>query len=158
MKEKELDISAIRGVMILWVIIVHISLDYGLISDSVPMKINNPFLWMSFYMFPFYFFSGYFYKPGRRIDDILRRKSKSLLIPCLFFTAYGVLVYEIYSIYTVGHLSLFSFKSILRILCLPTNSPLWFFVSLFTVSVLFSVADALDTRMKSAFGGGIYLK
>lgn len=149
-------INAIRGAMILWVLIVHISLDYGIISDSVPMNRNNPFLWMSFYMFPFYFFSGYFFKPGRSLKDIIKKKSRTLLIPCLFFTIYGLIIFECYSLITVGHLEFFSFLRIIRLLCLPSNSPLWFFVSLFMVSSLFCLFDNFDRKRgeNGVVGGG----
>ena len=51
----------IRGIMVLWMLVYHISLNYGRITFREPEDGCSPFTFLSFFMATFYVASGYFF-------------------------------------------------------------------------------------------------
>lgn len=58
--ERKTYFDCIRGLAVIWVVIVHISLNYGYIKFGQCSEGINAFTLLSFYMVPFYVVSGYF--------------------------------------------------------------------------------------------------
>lgn len=132
-----LYLDQIRGLMILWMLVVHISLNYGYIKFGEPVTKASVFTMMSFFMTPFYVFSGYLFSDKRNFSDYTKNKIKKLIIPYFFFTLLGLIIYEAYYLivyntfdlnFVAGFISTASFKS---------NTPCWFFVSLFFVTEIY---------------------
>ena len=130
-------LDAIRGSMIIWMLISHISLNYGYIKfgDSTPGV--SLFTLMSFFMTPFYVFSGYLFSSKRDFRDYTMNKAKKLLVPYLFFTLFGIMVFESYSLYAIHRIDTSFLSSFIPTACFKTNTPCWFFISLFFVSELY---------------------
>ena len=114
----------------MWVLVVHISLNYGYIQYGVPSGRYNVFTLLSFYMFSFYFAAGYFFNNKRDFRELFIRKSRSLVVPWIIYTIFGILVYLIYC-YVVNEDIKINFYSIINSWALSTNTPMWFLGSLF---------------------------
>lgn len=138
--------DTIRGFLMIWVLITHISLNYGIITFGEPVECHmSPFLWMSFFMVPFYVFSGYFFSFNKSFKAFVNRKAKKLLIPYCTFTLFGIIVYTSYYILT-GYPFSFGFikhliKSGISTGGLVSNTPCWFFISLFLCNLLYYILN-----------------
>ena len=130
-------LDLIRGVMIVWMLIVHISLNYGYIKFGAPVTTVSIFTLMSFFMTPFYVFSGYLFSPKRDFFEFTRNKFTKLIIPYLFFTIFGVIVYEIYEYVVLSSVDFGYLKSFIHTAAFKSNTPCWFFISLFFVSEIY---------------------
>lgn len=126
-----------RGMMIVWMLIVHISMDYGLLRFGEPIGIDSPFLWMSFFMFPFYFYSGYLFSDKKKTKDFILDKAKSLLTPFFVFTVLGIALYQCYTEVTEGTFKWGVLKTWLSTGTMQSNAPLWFLTSLFFVNTIY---------------------
>lgn len=131
------NLDAIRGFCVVLVVIVHMSLTNGLIIFGVD---NGYVIFdiLSFYMPPFYFFSGFLFSDKRNPTDYIRNKSKKLGLPYLFFGLLSVVVFWISKYCTTGEIPWFaplgSMKSTMGLL---SNTPLWFLFSLFAVTIIY---------------------
>lgn len=114
----------------MWVLVVHISLNYGYIQYGVPSGRYNMFTLLSFYMFTFYFAAGYFFNNKRDFRELFIRKTRSLVVPWIIYTIFGILVYLMYC-YVVNEDIKIDFYSIINSWALSTNTPMWFLGSLF---------------------------
>ena len=133
------NLDFIRGMMVLWVVISHIALNVGIRTFGTSYSASSIWAWMSFYMSTFFFFSGYLHNRQRSPDQIVRRGTRALLVPYLLFSAFGFLLYEVSCLLTSGKgLDWGIFKGFVSTLCLRSNTPLWFLISLFSVKVLYS--------------------
>ena len=83
------ELDTIRGLMILWMLVVHISLNYGHIIFGTPFQRFSIFSWMSFFMVPFFFFSGFCFKEGVPFMTFLKKKALTLIVPYIFYTIAG---------------------------------------------------------------------
>ena len=131
---KRLDfLDEIRGLMILWMLIVHISLNYGYITFGVPFSRLSIFSWLSFFMTPFFFFSGYCFKKDTEVTKFLKKKMVSLVLPYFVYTLFGGGIYLVYNYLKNGVIDLSIFYPSLS--GMPFyNTPMWFFISLFSVN------------------------
>ena len=127
----------IRGLMILWMLVYHISLNYGIIEFGVPENGYSLFTFMSFFMATFYVASGYFFNPNKEFKPFLINKIKKIVVPYVTFSIWGVIIFEIYSFLTFGHFNSLELQSSLQTGCLRANTPLWFFFSLFACNILY---------------------
>lgn len=130
MSERLSYLDSYRGYMIMWVLVVHISLNYGYIQYGVPSGRYNMFTLLSFYMITFYFAAGYFFNNKRDFRELFIRKSRSLVVPWIIYTIFGILVYLMYC-YVVNEDIKINFYSIINSWALSTNTPMWFLGSLF---------------------------
>ena len=129
----------IRGIMIVWVLVVHISLNGGICKFGEIFPCRSVFCWLSFYMATFYFFSGYLLRCVRSPRDTFMKGIRSLLLPCAIMTVFGLVVYVATSFAFLGSIDWrFPFKGAMKTFCLRTNTPCWFFISLFVVKLLHS--------------------
>lgn len=135
MKTRLNNLDWIRGLAVLWVVIVHISLNYGIIQFGVPREGCNIFDWLSFYMVPFFVVSGYFFSPR---ESFVKTRAQKLLVPYVFFSFWGIFIYEVNSLITQHSLSFFSLKNALPTAALFCNTPCWFFWSLFWICILYN--------------------
>ena len=136
-RHKNLDF--IRGMMVLWVVISHIALNVGVRTFGVSHSASSIWAWMSFYMSTFFFFSGYLHNRLRSPNQIARRGLRTLLVPYLLFSVFGFFLYEVSHLATSGEgFDWGIFKGFTPTLCLRSNTPLWFLISLFFVKVLYS--------------------
>ena len=69
----------IRGLMILWMLIYHISLNYGRITFAVPEDGASIFTAMSFFMAPFYVGAGYFFSFKKDFGTFFKNQIKKYL-------------------------------------------------------------------------------
>ena len=134
-------LDSIRGLMLFWMLVVHISLNYGIIKFGEAVVKPDVFSMMSFFMTPFYFFSGYLFNTKRSFRDFTLNKINKLIIPYVFFTIFGIVIYQIYCKITNGTFDLSSgyLKSFISTACLKSNTPCWFFISLFCVSEIYYI-------------------
>ena len=134
-------LDSIRGLMLFWMLVVHISLNYGIIKFGEAVVKPDVFSMMSFFMTPFYFFSGYLFNTKRSFKDFTLNKINKLIIPYVFFTIFGIVIYQIYCKIANGTFDLSSgyLKSFISTACLKSNTPCWFFISLFCVSEIYYI-------------------
>ena len=129
-------IDLAKGLCILAVLWYHVlycrletPLDFALVSFRMPL---------------YYFLSGLFFKIYKGMGDFARRKTNKLLIPFLFFYllsyAAGVIC-DLLGFYEKGLVQdPFRWTQLFDIFVtedLTYNAPLWFFISLFEVNLLF---------------------
>lgn len=127
----------IRGLMILWMLIYHISLNYGKVVFGVPEDGASVFTFMSFFMATFYVSSGYFFSTKRAFDVFLRDKIKRVVVPYITFSFWGILVFECYCLVTSGHLGDLHLMDSIWTGCVRQNGPLWFLFSLFFCGIIY---------------------
>ena len=143
-------LDSIRGTMILWMLVVHISLNYGIIKFGQAPSFTV-FTLMSFFMVPFYVFSGFLFSSKRSFKEYTMNKVRKLTVPYVLFTLFGIIIFEGYSFLLKGNLdwSFLTLKSFIATAAFKTNTPCWFFVSLFLVSEIYYL---LASNLKC--GGG----
>ena len=136
-------------------LVVHISLNYGYIKWGVPSTGINAFSLMSFYMSPFYLFSGYLFSNKRDFRGFTMNKVRKLFLPYLVFTLFGILVFEGYSLLSKQSLDSGFLNSFLPTAAFNTNTPCWFFISLFFVCEFYYIAYSFVNKFNSKWGGAI---
>lgn len=145
MREQNLDL--IRGFLILYVVFYHMSLTYGICSYEGDMPIFYDV--MSFFMVPFYFFSGYLFSSKRALNDYIKNKSRKLILPYVLFAGLSLVIYYIYSYLANGNFDLFlPFNQFITTAGLGANTPLWFLFSLYFVSVIYYFIDEYCVKYK----------
>lgn len=91
-KKRMQFIDAVKGIAILWLVFYHLLAPCAV--KSVITQLHELFLTI------FFFYSGYFYKPGKRsFDENVENKVRSLLTP---FFRYSLSFWAIGSIYLVA--------------------------------------------------------
>lgn len=124
------NLDFIRGVCILYVVFVHMSMTNGLISFQ-SMNGYTIFYMMSFFMVPFYVFSGYLFSDRRAPKEYVSNKIKKLVIPYLFWAVLSAVVFYVYQYVTIRTIHPFDiFNGFISTCGLKSNTPLWFFFSL----------------------------
>lgn len=137
MKQRDLSIENISGLLIIYMILHHIFQWSGL-------NVINQTYWMrplSFFMAWFFYKSGMFYK-DRKCKEILLGGGKKLLIPYVLFSLIGHLL-QCVKIFMEGdtnweHYVLSPFKQIIISGSLSGNLALWFLPSLLAVQFLYT--------------------
>ena len=149
MREQSLDL--IRGGLILYVVFYHMSLTYGVISfNSGDMPIFYDI--MSFFMAPFYFFSGYLFSAKRSPIEFVKNKTNKLLIPYLFFAIVSLIVYYINRFCLFGTIDFKEpFRQFISTAGLGSDTPLWFFFSLYFVSIVYYLVDKYCSKYRLIF-------
>jgi fucose 4-O-acetylase-like acetyltransferase len=137
MKQRFKHLDCIRCFAVFWVLIVHISLNYGKLKFGVCSEKVDVFTLLSFYMVPFYIISGYFFNVKKNFHSFVLNKIKKLLIPYMTFTFFGLLIFEVFSLVDKGGIDLPSIRSFIPTAALPSNTPCWFFISLFCVNMAY---------------------
>lgn len=120
----------IRGCMIIWMLVYHISINYGQIKFGVAENGPSVFSFMSFFMAPFYVISGFFFSNKSNFKSFIENKIRKLFIPYCTFTFWGIIIFETYCYLTKG-----VWGSLRLLEAIPTggfraNTSLWFFISL----------------------------
>ena len=138
-KERLAYLDAIRGLLILWMLLVHCSLTSGYHTYGEPYSVKSPFLWMGFFMVPFYFFSGYMFSANGTFVEYVKRKVSALLWPYFLFSVFGLVIYELHSIVSRGALNFSILRAFVNTVCISSNTPCWFFISLLCVVLIFRV-------------------
>ena len=141
----------IRGCMILWMLIYHISLNYGIVTFGVQEGRFSPFTFMSFFMAPFYMISGYFFSSQETFPHFLLRKVKTLLIPYITFSIWGIIIYEAFCLFTNGHLGSLQLSQAIPTGGIRANTPLWFFISIFICNTVYYILNRWGGRKTSLF-------
>ena len=136
-KKRFKHLDCIRGLAVLWVVVHHISLNYGVIKYGVCSEGLTIFKILSFFMIPFYVISGYFFDAKKSLQFYTINKVKKLLIPYMTFSIFGLLIFEVYSFIGKGVLALPSMGNFIATAALRSNTPCWFFISLFCVNVIY---------------------
>lgn len=92
----------------------------------------------SFHMPLFFLLSGIFHKQQISFYQLIQSKSRSLLLPYVFFSLFSYLFYLIWALLLTG-IDTFDFYSIFQLI--PYKDaicvPLWFFISLFEVTIIY---------------------
>lgn len=158
MKEsKRLDyLDLMRGILILYVVFVHMSLTNGYIAHG-NHKGHIAFDIFSFFMVPFFINSGYFFRSGvdkakaqnvkekyLLIKAYVIRKVKKLLYPYTFWFVVSLVVYYTYRI-VIQHTwdidYYYPIQPLIYTMGSGGNAPLWFLWSLFCITVIYFSAD-----------------
>ena len=121
-------IDFIKGVLLFLICIGHLS--------AFPNWVKPILRPTAIYYVPFFFIlSGFLYSGKMSIEQYIRRKVKTLLIPYVFFSllfividwdtylSYSCLPNSLYKVFVVG-------------VGAPRSSPLWFVLLLFTTSIV----------------------
>ena len=128
----------IRGTMILWMLIYHISLNYGRVTFGVPEDGASVFTVMSFFMATFYVGTGFFFSCKKDFKSFLRDKVRKIGIPYITFSIWGIIVFESYSLIAEGHFGdLNLIKGTITTGAIRANGPLWFLFSLFFCNIFY---------------------
>lgn len=92
----------------------------------------------SFHMPLFFLLSGIFHKQEISLYQLIQSKSRSLLLPYVFFSLFSYIFYLVWAILFTG-LNTFDFYSIYKIISYKdaVSVPLWFFISLFEVTIIY---------------------
>ena len=135
-----------KGLCLILVAAVHIVYSY---KTQVPMN----HVVRAIYLTPFYFISGYFFKPYNCFTDFLKRKTNKLLIPFIFW----FLFISVFLAYIYGQLGLtvFSgrpislFSSVIKFFHGESfiNVPIWFLLCLFETNIIFYLLHALVYKL-----------
>lgn len=108
---------------------------YGHIAKS---EDYSNLLIYSFHMPLFFLLSGVFHKQQISFFQLIKSKSRSLLLPYVFFSLFAYFFYLVW-VLIFGDIKSFDFESICRII--PYNATisvtLWFFISLFEVTIIY---------------------
>lgn len=118
-------------------LVYHISLNYGRITFAVPEDGASIFTSMSFFMAPFYVGAGYFFSFKKDFGTFFRNQIKKLFVPYCFFTIFGVVIFESYSLIVNNRLGGISLIGAIPTGCLRTNTPLWFLFSFFCCRLIY---------------------
>jgi hypothetical protein len=142
--------------MIIWMLVHHISLNYGYIhfGDTTPGV--TVFTLMSFFMTPFYVFSGFLFSAKRDSYSFTMNKVRKLLIPYIVFTLFGISVFELYSLIVKNSFDTEFIYSFIPTASFNTNTPCWFFISLFFVCEFYYIAYSIVGKLSSSWGGAIF--
>lgn len=146
------NLDMIRGLCILYVVFYHMSTQYGLISHGSTNG-HDFFDVMSFFMTPFYVFSGFLFSCKREPKAFVMNKIQKLIIPYLFWSGLSIVAFLVYQYFSMGIVHLASvFEGFPSTLALRSDTPLWFFISLFAVSVIYYfIHQCLSNRQKDFF-------
>lgn len=101
-------------------------------------------------MVPFYVISGYFFNMKKHLQYFVSNKAKKLLIPYMTFTFFGLLIFEIYSLLKQGSVSIPNIGNFISTGALASNTPCWFFISLFFVNVIYYFIAKQKKRQRHA--------
>jgi len=97
---------------------------------------------MSFFMTSFYFFSGFLFSSKRSASDFVYNKVRKLLFPYVFWSVISLVVYYANRYILYGTIDFSApFYSLVSTGALASNTPLWFFFSLFSVSIIYYFID-----------------
>lgn len=138
---RDISFDFVSGIMILWVIILHIA--QHLNCEWKPVWWFIDFL---YFAMPWFFFrSGYFHKSGYSVPKCLHFSYKKILQPYIVFALLGtVLCLPLYLVNNPQS-ALGTIMAILKQLYSKGapfgNLPLWFMLSLFTTKILFVIIE-----------------
>lgn len=127
----------IRGCMILWMLIYHISLNFGQIKFGEAGNSPSVYTFMSFFMATFYVSSGYFISFKKDFWSFFLHKFQKNFIPYFTFSIWGILIFETYCLLTSGHFMSLQLSRAIETGCIRANTPLWFFFSLFSCNIIY---------------------
>src|SRR5690606_24273652 len=118
MRDDKIDIA--KGLGIFLVIWGH-NLNTGYIGTII----------YSFHMPLFFMLSGIFHKQASSIMKMVKSKSRSLLLPFIFFSLFAYCFYFIWAILFSG-IETFNYLNIIKLIPYKDaiSVPLWFFISL----------------------------
>ena len=153
MSQRLNHLDFIRGLMIIWMLVVHISLNYGYIEFGDTTPGVTVFTLMSFFMTPFYVFSGFLFSAKRDSYSFTMNKVRKLLIPYIVFTLFGISVFELYSLIVKSSLDIGFIYSFIPTAAFNTNTPCWFFVSLFFICEFYYMACSIANQLNCRWGG-----
>ena len=131
MKERSSDIDFISGLLILYMVFIHVCQWFG--YNDRPFFLNS-FKIFGFFM-PWFFFKGGMFFQYRKIKDVTINSFKRLLKPYILWSTIGLLIYFIiFEILSGTNLAYFFRKEIFSLLFFGSvfgNLPLWFLITLF---------------------------
>ena len=132
-------IDAVKGVCLLHMLFVHLSIIYGAI-DFCGNGAGLYFHIMEWFMIPFYLFNGYFFSQKNNFKSFITSKAKRLLTPLLFWSLISLPFFYFWQYNTHGFIEWKEpFLMFIQICSLSSNDALWFLYSLFAVNVIFYV-------------------
>ncbi len=140
----------ISGIFMIQIIILHI-LQFANSFEHNP--VFSMVMRLSFFLMPWFFYkSGYFHKQPEKVDlSFYKAKAKRLLLPFLFFSALGITAYIPYNLSDTNLPLLTVVKNTILSFIRDgdpgmSNLPLWFLLSLFFTSVVFSVIEKYNLK------------
>lgn len=141
-------IDAVKGVCLLHMLFVHLSIIYGAI-DFCGNGAGVYFHAMEWFMIPFYLFNGYFFSYKNKFKSFVIARAQRLLIPLLFWSFISLPFFYICQYLTEGFVEWKEpFYMFIQICSLSSNDALWFLYSLFAVNVIFYVVSIVTKNEK----------
>ena len=137
----------IRGTMILWMCIYHISLNYGRVTFGVLEDGASVFTVMSFFMATFYVGTGYFFSYKKDLKTFFRDKARKIGIPYITFSIWGIIIFELYNLIANGHWGRLNLiRGTIATGAIRANGPLWFLFSLFFCNIIYYLISKVGGR------------
>lgn len=134
-KNRDKSIDTIGGIMILYMIILHIQK----LSHYAP--ITNRYVPFLFSFMMWFFYKSGMYHKVTDMKSIVKSSIKRLLIPYIVFTLIGILFGTFITLYKSENLIDFYIGSVYQTLVMGgafSNMPIWFLLSLFCVRIIFN--------------------
>lgn len=155
MKERSSDIDFISGLLILYMVFIHVCQWFG--YNDRPFFLNS-YKIFGFFM-PWFFFKGGMFFQYRKIKDVIINSFKRLVKPYILWSTIGLLIYFIiFEILSGTNLAYFFRKEIFSLLFFGSvfgNLPLWFLITLFFVRIIFCITPQKITTF--LIGGTVVL-
>lgn len=151
-KTRNNAIDAVKGICLLHMLLLHITIVYGLTNFSGEGA-NLYFHIMSFFMIPFFFFSGFFFSMREELKVFIKHKAERLIIPLIFWSLISLPLYYLFNYLVNGNMYLLApFRLLIKIGSLGSNDALWFLFSLFFVNTIFYLVSYYLKSGKKVFG------
>ena len=141
-------IDAVKGVCLLHMLFVHLSIIYGAI-DFCGNGAGFYFHAMEWFMVPFYLFNGYFFSQNKHFMVFIKLRAKRLLMPLFFWSLVSLPFFYLCQYLSDGYITWKEpFYMFIQICSLSSNDALWFLFSLFAVNVIFYVVSMIIKNEK----------
>lgn len=133
LKNRDLGLDTIHGLLVLYMMFMHL-LGFAIGTGS---KFYYPLThFLSFFMAWFFYKAGMFYRDHSVLEGV-KKSSRRLLIPAIFYSLLGFLIYAILNRFDLNWS--FELKTFLYSGALHGNNPMWFLFSLFFVQLFYNI-------------------
>lgn len=135
------SIDSVKGLCLLHMFLLHLSIIYG-VMDFQGEGASTYFHLMSFFMTPFFLFSGFFFSSRKEPKKYVIHVFRKLIIPWAFWSIVSLPVFYMYQYIEFSEVNwLEPYYMFIQIGSLASNDALWFLFSLFWVNVIFYFVD-----------------
>lgn len=128
MGKRDISIDVAKGLGIFLIVLGHSQISEGYCNLLI----------YSFHIPLFFLLSGIFHKQQISFFQLIKSKSRGLLLPYVFFSLFSYFFYLVWALLFTG-IDTFDFYSIYQLIPYKDaiSVPLWFFISLFEVMIIY---------------------